>query len=139
MNPGLNLRLHHLGLAVRRFKDAEAFLCKAGYVPGEEVIDPLQNARLKLCLHQKDLSVELIAPHGVDSPVESILKDLPALAYHCCFEVRNIEAAVAHLTQGGLRVLPISAPKPAVLFSGRRVSFHQSPGFGVFELLEGAL
>ena len=53
--------------------------------------------------------------------------------YHSCFEVDDMAEALARLRTTG--AMPLSEPKPAVLFDGRAVCFLQTP-VGMVELLE---
>ena len=74
-------------------------------------------------------------PNG---PLRSVLAQAPSSFYHLCWEVPGTDAALAHWAAAGLRVVTVRAPLPAVLFGGRRVSFHVVQGFGLVELLEAA-
>ena len=132
------LRFHHLGLAVRRPAEAVTFLTALGYQVGAALFDPLQKVNLQFCTHPEKPAVEIIYPGEGQTPLDGILKQRDALAYHCCFETQSSTEAIASLEARGLRVLPISPIKAAALFPGQAVSFYQIPGFGLFELLEPA-
>ncbi len=131
-------KFEHLGLAVRRPRDALTMLAALGYAIGEEVFDPLQNVRLVLCTHPEKPDVEVIAPGDGANPLEGILKVKDALAYHCCYRVESAASTIAGLESAGVRIMEVLPPTPATLFPGHRVSFYTAVGFGLFELLEPA-
>jgi len=132
----VNARFHHLGLAVRHRKHAAAFLAALGYRIGPEVFDPLQNVRLTFCESDTDPAIEIIAPGEGSGPVDSILRRTEAMAYHTCYAVADSAETMRALERAGMRVITVSPVKPAVLFPGHGVSFHQIPGFGLIELVE---
>jgi hypothetical protein len=135
----INARFHHLGLAVRNRKHAAAFLAGIGYRIGPEVFDPLQNVRLTFCENDNGPAIEIITPGEGTGAVDSILRHTEALAYHTCYAVADSAETARELQRAGMRVMTISAVKPAILFPGQAVSFHQIPGFGLIELVEPLL
>ena len=138
MNGGPGFAFHHFGLAVADPARALAFLAQMGFACGSRVSDPLQRVDLVWCSHAQMPSVELVIATDPDGPLRSVLAQAPSSFYHLCWEVPGIDAAVAHWTGSGLRVATVRAPLPAILFGGRRVSFHMVQGFGLVELLEAA-
>jgi hypothetical protein len=48
----------------------------------------------------------------------------------------STDVSIAALRSKGLRVIPISEKKPAVLFGGRMVSFYNVAGIGLIEIVE---
>ena len=136
MTATFGLTMHHLGLAVSREDDARRFLDGLGYEFGELVYDPEQDVNLRLATGEALPTIELIMPGERDGPLTPILKRYNELIYHTCYESLDPEASIAAMEHAGLRVMPVAEPRPAVLFGGRRVSFHAVPGFGLIELLE---
>ena len=67
----------------------------------------------------------------VDSGAASGLKRLRAGAYHTCYEVANLPAAVERLRT--LDFAALTEPVPAVAFEGRRVVFLWSALAGLIE------
>ena len=124
------MRFHHVGIACADLKEARSWV-KATHPIVEEtgpVADPLQNASF-ITLRTKDgLLIELIA----GAQVANILKKGVNL-YHLCYELPDLDAALKTFTAQGSIV--ISAPKPSVLFHGRRIAFLNTP-LGIIELLE---
>lgn len=132
-------RFHHFGLAAADPVKAAAFAEKLGYSCGPEIFDPLQGVRLRWCEHVLSPSLEIVSPSGPDGPLKRILLDQPSSFYHLCYEIADDTAVALHgLRADGTRVVTVVAPVPAVLFGGRRVSFHVVHGFGLLELLEQA-
>jgi methylmalonyl-CoA/ethylmalonyl-CoA epimerase len=130
------LTFHHLGLAVKQPEDALRLLTGLGYEISSTVRDPLQNVNLALCTRRGMPAIEIIYPTETSGPLAHILKSNASLIYHICYESENVEQSLRAMESGGNRVLPISPPKPAVLFGGRHVSFYLVSGFGMIEILE---
>lgn len=135
----IDLKFHHLGLAVNKEDRALRFLTGMDYVIGDKIYDPEQNVHLRLCCAETAPNIEIIMPGKGDGPLTSILKKYDELFYHSCYEVDDLEIALKQLETNELRVFPVASPKPAVLFAGRRVSFYKVAGFGLIELLEQPL
>ncbi len=130
------LTFHHIGLALRQDGDAITFLKGLNYEIGEQVFDPEQNVHLRLCTSSNAPAVEIITPGEGDGPLTPILKKYDQLFYHSCYETQDLEKSLESLEEASLRVLPVSPPTPAILFGGRKVSFHTITGFGLIEILE---
>lgn len=132
------LQFHHFGLAVRNVAQALKVLQGMGYVCGEQIHDPLQNVMLIWCEHQRMPAVELVSAFTDGGPLDKILNDNPQLIYHICYSSFDILASIAAIKDDAIRVLPVSSPKPAVLFNGKQVGFYQIKGFGLIEIVEEA-
>lgn len=131
------LRFHHFGLAVRRPDKAFAYLESLGYVEGSQVYDPLQAVNLAMRHHQVMPDVEVIWPGEAPSPIDNLVKSGKSLIYHLCYVTDRVEQALAGLRGAGLQVVEIAPPKPAVLFGGVPVSFHNVLGVGLIEIIHG--
>ncbi|MGD9685446.1 MAG: VOC family protein [Desulfobacter sp.] len=132
------LSFHHLGLAVSKPDFAEKFLQGIGYKIGERVYDPLQNVYLKMCDGSNHPPVELIFASETAGPLDGILKNHTEMIYHICYTTNNISESLQNISNDNIRTICISAPKPAVLFSGLQVAFYYVNGFGTVELIERA-
>lgn len=130
------LIFHHIGLALKRDEDALVFLEGLYYTPGEKIYDPEQNVYLRLCTNDAAPTIELILPGEGDGPLTPILNKHDQLFYHSCYETNNLKKSLKALEEAGLRIIPVSPPKPAILFGGRKVSFYTVTGFGLIEILE---
>jgi hypothetical protein len=137
MLSGLHLAFHHLGLAVRRPREATAFLLAQGYRMGDPVLDPAQNVHLMMATHDTEPEVEIIWPGDTQGPIDGLTQRHPAgIIYHVCYETDDLAAALTALEKAGVRSVCISPPKPAPLFGGRPVSFYNLIGIGLIEILE---
>ena len=130
------LNFHHLGLAVKQVENAVRMLKGLGYKIGPSVRDDLQNVNLALCTRPGAPAIEIIYGTETQGPLAAILKLNNSLIYHLCYESENAEKSLAAMREDQNMVRVISPPKPAVLFGGRMVSFHQIRGFGMIEILE---
>ena len=131
----LNLRFHHLGLALAEPTKAITFLESQGYTLGDEVFDPLQGVCLRLCSKNESPTIELIYSKEDRNVLGNILKGRDNLIYHTCYSVKDESKYIENLQELGLRVICISKPKPAILFHNRTVSFYSIKGVGIIELL----
>jgi glyoxalase/bleomycin resistance protein/dioxygenase superfamily protein len=129
------LHFHHFGLAAREEAPARTFLEGLGYEVGELITDPLQNVRVSLARAPGLPTVELVLAAGEEGPLSNVLKRQETNIYHSCYTTQDAVAALAAIEASGLQHLEVSAPKPAVLFGGRPVSFHYVSGFGLIELI----
>lgn len=128
--------LHHFGLAASNPTKAEQLLGSLGYRCGPAIWDPLQKVILRWCEAPGTVPVEIVSPGGITGPLDRILADQPSSFYHLCYEIRvPMQDALDALGAGGARLITVLPPTPAVLFGGRRVSFHMARGFGLLELL----
>ena len=131
-----DLKFNHLGIALRRDRDALLFAESLGYLVGERVYDPLQNVYLRLCTAAGRPAIEFVQPGIGSGPLDSILGRYDELIYHTCYETPDLTGTLRAMEEVGLRWITQSEPKPAVLFSGRYVSFYRIVGWGIVELLE---
>jgi hypothetical protein len=128
------LTFHHHGLAVKSPDDAYRFLDGLGYAFGTALYDPLQRVNLALCQHATMPAVELVWPGEGASPIDRILRQGPSI-YHTCYATHAADAWLDTMTRKGIETVTISAPTPAILFGGQKVSFHMISGVGLVELL----
>ena len=128
------LKFHHIGIAVRDL-DATATLYEAGgYSRSAVVDDPVQHVRICWLSKKGAPLVELLAPLDDDSPVCNILDKVGVTPYHCCYEVDNLEEAVAALKRQKYALVrrPVEAPA----LRGCRVCFLFHKNAGLIELAE---
>ncbi len=130
------LRFHHLGLATREPAGAGKFLKGLGYEIGEIVHDPAHNVNVAICTCHDKPDVELVTPSEGEGPLDNILECHDSLIYHTCYVSEDVQASLAEMDEAGHRAIPLSAPKKAVLFGGRKVSFYAVKGFGVIEIID---
>ena len=131
----INVKFHHYGLAIKRFKDAIRFHNNLGYTCGNKVIDHLQNVELVFCVSPHFPSVELVKPFGETNPINSYLKKNNEIIYHTCYELNTSELSIDNFFSRN-RYICVSKPKPAILFNNRLVSFYYLNNVGLIEILE---
>lgn len=136
MRQGYGLEFDHFGLATRDAGKTLAFLRGMGYQTPEALHDPLQRVNLVLCQHPAMPAVEVIFAAEESGPLDAILAQQPQSIYHLCYRSPSLQASLAALKADGQRVALVSAPKPAVLFDGREVSFYMVRGFGLIEIID---
>lgn len=129
-----NWKFDHIGVAVPDINSTAKVYVEAGYTQTEPVYDPIQNVHI--CFLSKDgmPTVELLAPHDSTSPVQQTLDKMGVTPYHSCYEVENIDTAVAELRKQ--RYIVVKKPEPAIAFGGRRVCFLYNKVVGLIEIVE---
>ena len=132
MAPGLTF--HHIGIACRDIGKTRDFYVSMGYVPADVVDDPLQH--VKVCFLDKEGAprIELLAPLDEQSPVLRTLESSGVSPYHICYQVSDIEEAIAGLRQQ--RFLVVNGPVPACAMGDRRIAFLYQRHTGLIELVE---
>jgi methylmalonyl-CoA/ethylmalonyl-CoA epimerase len=127
---------HHVGVAVR---DLSAAIPIYKSLFDYEMIsgpfdDPIQKVSVCFLSRGKgDTVIELVAPFGINSPIDGTLKKGGG-TYHVCYQVPDINAAIDHLTgQGSLLV---SGPVPAVAFEMREIAWIMTEVGLLVELLQ---
>ena len=111
-------RIEHVGVVVKD-TDASRRLWEGCFgIPlgGEE-----ENAVRKLALYYVGGSmVELIAGKGADSRHQRLVAEGKGGLNHICFEVEDIDAALAELKEKGI---PLLDPVPRIGHAGCRIAF----------------
>lgn len=123
---GPGARLHHVGLVVPRIDDH--------HLEVDPVEDPIQQVRVAF-VTLAGTTIELIEPGGDDSPVRRSLEKGTKIV-HLCYEVPQLDAALAAAGEHGFHSL--GRPAPAVAFDGRPIAWCFSRTYGLVELLEAA-
>ena len=130
------MKLHHIGIVVADIAAATPWWRDTlGYRPTTGVVhDPRQKVNVQMFAALDGSSIELIEPADETSPVTRFLAERGGGLYHICYEVEDIEAAVAQWRQAG--AFPAKRMEPAEAFQGRRVVFFIAPNRMLFELVE---
>jgi Glyoxalase/Bleomycin resistance protein/Dioxygenase superfamily len=129
------LHFHHFGLAVPRSDEAFRFLKALNYTLGATVFDPLQLVNLAMCTHSEMPDVEVVWPSDFPSPIDRLLRRGGPMVYHLCYVAQSPQHAITAMEKDGFNVVPISEPKPAVLFGGKLVSFYNVDNIGLIEII----
>jgi methylmalonyl-CoA/ethylmalonyl-CoA epimerase len=130
----VDMKFHHLGIAVYDFMGVISFFENQGYTKILEIFDPEQNVEVCILKHDISPCIELLAPHDEKSPINNILKKIGATPYHICYEVDDIEESIIYLKRE--KFLPVSKPKVSNAFDNRRVCFLIKKDIGLIEIIE---
>jgi methylmalonyl-CoA/ethylmalonyl-CoA epimerase len=129
-------RLNHVGVATPSIESSvETYRLLLGADAIGEPFDlPAQG--VKVCfVDAPNTQIELIQPYDESSPIAGFLKKNPAGGqHHVCFEVPDINEAVAHLKANGATVLG----EPRIGAHGTPIVFVHPKNFGgmLVELME---
>lgn len=129
-------RLNHVAIATRDVAAAsEVYRGAMGATVSEPEDLPEHGVRV-VFVELPNTKIELLEPLGEGSPIAAFLDKNPSGGmHHVCYEVDDIEAAVAQVTAGGARVL--GPPKTGA--HGKPVIFiHPKDMGGVLTELEQA-
>ncbi len=122
-------RIHHYGIAADSIEDVVRWLEQ--HAIAVSVTQPVWDERQQAWLSLVEIEGGFL--EIVSGPIVKGFLDRGRPGYHVCFEVIDIELAVAELVASGAH--QVTRPSPAVLFGGRRVCFLSTP-IGLVELLE---
>lgn len=128
------LTFHHIGIACRDIAKTQAFYLQMGYTASPIVEDPLQHVRISFLEKDGAPQLELLEPLDEKNPVARTLATVGVTPYHMCYEVQDIEAAIAALREQ--RFLLVNGPVPACAMENRRIAFLYQKNNGLIELVE---
>lgn len=129
-----SFEFHHIGVVVADIDATAAHYVRAGYEKSESVFDPIQNVSLCFLRKAGMPTVELIFPVDETSPAARILKKVGVSPYHCCYLVKDIDAAVRELE--AMDYVAKFAPVEACALENRKITFLYNRDVGLIELLE---
>ena len=92
---------------------------------------PLETESCQGYLHRQ---IELVEPASDDSPVTKFLRERGGGLHHLCYEVQDLEQALAAFKSRG--AVLAKRPLPAVAFDGRRIAWIVTTEKLLIELLE---
>ncbi|HEY7209586.1 MAG TPA: VOC family protein [Bryobacteraceae bacterium] len=134
---GFEMRLHHVGYVVADMESAiRGFQHSLGMAwDGQIHHDPMQRVRVTfLATGPNCAQIELIEPAGEKSPVAQFLNTRGGGQHHLCYEVGDIERALAVFKARKAAI--VQRPCAAVAFEGRRIAWLITREKLVVELLE---
>ena len=128
------LSFHHVGIACRSIDKTVGFYQAMGYTASPVTDDLLQHVRVCFLDKEGAPRLELLEPLDEQSPVARTLVTAGVTPYHLCYEVNDMDAAIASLrTQ---RFLLVNGPVPACAMGNRQVAFLFKKDVGLVELVE---
>ena len=128
------LTFHHIGIACRDIDKTKAFYLLQGYTASPTVDDPLQHVRVSFLDKDGAPRLELLEPLDEQSPVSRTLANAGVTPYHMCYEVPDLDCAIAELRSQ--RFLLVNGPVPACALENRRIAFLFQKNTGLIELVE---
>ena len=117
-------KFHHIGLSVKSINKLFPKL--------KTIIDPVQKVKVAF-INLQGTTLELLEPIDETSPIYNNLKNNNKLC-HICFEVSNLENAIANGEKEKFHV--IQKPVPAVALGNRKVCFLFHSDYQIIELLQ---
>ena len=137
MTDYLDLKFHHIGIAVKDFKKSLEFykMLKYKWFKSKIFRDKKQKVDLILLKHDHFSNIELVNPYGSSSPILNYIKDVDNRIYHFCYEVNSFEKTEKKLKKK-FRIFNVVKPTPAILFNNRLVSFYYIDKVGLIELIK---
>ena len=136
MPVNLDLKFHHFGLATRDPVETGRMLGGLGYRLSAPIFEPSQNVHLIWCEHDSMPAIEVVYPSDSPGPLDTYLAEFSEMIYHLCYATKDIQSSVDAMKAAGMRLLPVLAPKPTVIFDGKPVGFYMAKGLGLIEILE---
>ena len=129
-----SFRFHHIGIAVKDIAKTAKVYEHGGYTRSVTTHDPVQNVNICWLKRAGMPLIELVEPVGATSPICKILEKSGVTPYHTCYEVDDIEEAIAELRRE--HYVQVSKPSRATAISGCRVSFMYNKDVGLIEIAE---
>lgn len=122
-------KIDHIGLAVTDLERALGFYGGAlGLEAAEVEAVPEQQVRVVM-LPLGESKLELLQPTSPDGPVGRFIAQRGEGIHHLCFEVDDLEQALADLEAAGVRLID---RRPRLGAGGRRIAFvHPRSAHGV--------
>jgi methylmalonyl-CoA/ethylmalonyl-CoA epimerase len=136
VNAKADLRLHHIGLAVRGIEEFRTFYVDVlQYQERTPVIhDPIQTAFVQFfSIPGADHYLELVAPDSESSKLWEACRKGKVLN-HLCYSCVNVAPMISFMKESGCFV--IQNPVPAVAFDGRSIAWLMTPDGLLVELVE---
>jgi methylmalonyl-CoA/ethylmalonyl-CoA epimerase len=105
-------RLNHVAIAVPDITVAAAVYRDTLGAKVSSAVPQPEHGVTTVFIELPNTKIELLEPLGTDSPIAGFLeRNASGGIHHLCYEVDDIEAAIAHLKAQGARVLGGGIPK----------------------------
>jgi methylmalonyl-CoA/ethylmalonyl-CoA epimerase len=128
------IKINHIAIVVNDIEESLDFWVKAFGLHLDHVEEVPSQASKVAFLPLGESEVELVQPTTTDSGMAAFLEKRGEGMHHLCIEVEDIEAALAHLTEMGVRLINT---KPEVLPAGKwPLSTRKQPTAFLIELYQ---
>lgn len=131
-------KFHHIGYATKSIDKSLTFFVNIGYSASIVYIDDIQ--KVKICTLNNEFGPIIELVEGLDkkeSPVSNYIEKIGVTAYHICYLVSDIEAAISKMKQN--KFVLLFHPVSAKAFSGRKICYLFNQNVGLIELLENEI
>jgi hypothetical protein len=125
------MNFHHIGFIVNDIDFYEKNLLYERKL--NEIIDPIQNAKLSLYSNYSESFIELIQPMSKDSFTWNALERFGNHYHHICYSVNNFFELEIIIKK--LKLIKILDPVPALLFDNMYVTFYIDRNKKIIEFL----
>jgi methylmalonyl-CoA/ethylmalonyl-CoA epimerase len=113
-------RIDHIGIAVPDLEAAVAAFEQL-FGTGPSSIEEVADQKVRTAFFTAgDTDLELLEPTSADSPISNFLAKRGAGIHHVCFEVEDIERALADYRARGVRLIDST---PRIGAHGKRIAF----------------
>jgi len=121
------MKFHHIGIATKNIEKTLEWVAEHFQIINisDKVYDANQDAYVQM-IETIDVNIELVSGNIVEKLIKKNIT-----YYHICYEVDNLQEAMASFKKS----IVISNPTKAILFDNRKVAFLFTP-IGIVELLE---
>ena len=121
------IKFHHIGIATKNIEKTLEWVSEHFEIMNisDKVYDENQDAYVQM-IETIDVNIELVSGNIVEKLIKKNIT-----YYHMCYEVDNLEEAMASFKKS----IVISNTTKAILFDNRKVAFLFTP-IGIVELLE---
>lgn len=128
------MKVHHIGYLVKDVNKALKEFIAIGFVQ-EDVFTYDELRQVQIAFIIKDgYRIELVAPKSKDSAICNLHKKIGNCPYHVCYEVENMQNAVADMENLGY--IAIVEPEKAPALDNCKVVFMFNANIGLIELME---
>jgi methylmalonyl-CoA/ethylmalonyl-CoA epimerase len=130
------MKFHHIGIIVKNLKNYKSnfeYLLNAKKF-SKKYIDKIWNVEIIFVTSKEGILYELISPLNKKSIILNQVKNKSNIINHLAFKTKNIENEKKRLVKTG--ALPITEPKPAVAFKGKKVQFFYTKYNFIYEIIE---
>jgi len=126
-------RFHHIGYAVHDIELTAAYYTKAGWSLSDLQVDEIQHTKIAFLSKEGMPLIELIAPVDENSPVVKTLEKVGVSTYHLCYEVDNMEDAVAELRRQ--KYIVLFTPVEAIALDNKKICYLYNKNTGLIEIV----
>jgi methylmalonyl-CoA/ethylmalonyl-CoA epimerase len=129
-------KFHHIGIFVRDLEHGKSEISKFINIASisNEILDEQMGIKIIFVKDKYNITYELVAPNGDDSPVTGVLKRDKDYLNHIAYECDSFDDEIKRLRIEGL--IPLGIAKKAKAFDGAKVIFFLSPLGFIIELIE---